>query len=138
MADVFTFFRSFFEQARTMQEAADQLPKIKLPSEGSVSVQAIMSLRGVLGMIVPSRMYADLIIVTLLIALTIVLGISIVTNCRHLSCAMLKLVLICTCFGLLLFWLFTVCRLSNEEFHNVYVDGFNWAASALSKTVQQK
>lgn len=138
MTDVFTFFRSFFEQARTMQEAADQLPKIKLPSEGSASVQAIASLRGLLSMIVPSRMYADMIIVTLLVALTIVFGLSIVTNCRQLGCAMLRLVFCCTCLGLLVFWLYTVCRLSNEEFHNVYVDGFNWAAGALSKTVQQK
>jgi len=39
---------------------------------------------------------------------------------------------------LVVFWLISAAKLSNEEFHDSFVDSAQWAASALNKVVARK
>lgn len=128
----------FYASLRDMF-GATELPHINLdgtpgkptmPPEGSLSVEGFSVLRGFLGTLLPSRFYADMIIGLILVGVTILLAISIFTSCRRLGCAFITLGFQCFCLLMIVFWLYTVWQLSNQEYHESYIEKVEWLLMA--------
>lgn len=137
MADFFAAVRSMFEYAQPVREAA-AAAKTHVAGEGNLSIEGLRHVRFYIGLLVPSRLYADAFIILLLFGFAIMLAFWTFNNCRQLGCAVLRMVVCCTCLFLTVFWLFVACRLSNEEFHSTFVESAEWIGSALGRVVARK
>lgn len=137
VTEYFASIRSWFEYKDTVREAAAAASS-SVAREGNLSVEGLRHARFYLGLLVPSRLYADAFIILLLFGFAIMLAFWTFNNCRQLGCAVLRMVICCTCLFLTVFWLFVACRLSNEEFHSTFVESAEWIGSALGRVVAKK
>lgn len=101
------------------------------PEEGSLARQGLSALRGFVGSILPSRMYGDMFLGIIFLALSIVLIICVFTNCQQLGCAMMRLAFFCCCLVTVLFYLCLTWQLSDAEFHGVYVGYAEWLITSI-------
>jgi len=137
MPDVFLMMRSLFEYAKTEVGSATKIDQtvLNVSADPSIAVANIQKLRNFLGLFVPSRIYVDAGIVLGFAIAAVILVYFIFGSCRQLGCAIIKLAVCCYCLVLLVFWIITTCRISDSEFHNTYVDTFEWAIAAIARPV---
>jgi hypothetical protein len=101
-------------------------------SKGRLATAGLAYLRTAIGELLPSRMYADAFLGLVLVGLSVVLAMSIFSNCQRLGCAFIKLGFLCFFLVVAVFWLYQVWRLSDEEFHNSYADVAAWLVDTVA------
>lgn len=135
--DVYKTIRDLFSHTDMHKLAAEAAARAAAgdtashPAEGSLAVQGFSVLRGFVGTVLPSRMYADMVIGLILIALTIILAISVISGCQQLGCAFIKLGFLCCALFAVVFWLYVVWQLSDQEFHGSYIKTGEWVLESL-------
>lgn len=127
-SEIYRQLRNWFATANATMNAAAATP---LP-EGSLAVRGLSALRETLGGLLQTRLWADVFITLFLFAMALWLLWSIASGCRQLGCAFLKLAFFGVSFAAAVFWLLTIVKLSDNEFHESYVQYIAWAWDSMT------
>jgi hypothetical protein len=133
--DIFAGVRGFWTSAKTIVGlATPPPPRLMLPGgiDNTAVVSGLSHLRTWISYALPSVIFADFLIGAVLVAAAFFLTLFILNDCRRLGCTVFRLVFLMILLVAVLFWTFSIWRLSNSEFGDTYETIGDWMFRGLA------